>query len=334
MPPSKKAGDRDAAGPRPPCSKRSGRTSKSVGVAFQPFPTAEEKHYDALLDADEAFKKQLGPYAKRAEQATKKADGTSKAEGTARAVPSSGSPSSSTSRSTSPRPVSQENLERFSASCPTWLHAMLDPLSPDDARAYLTILYRLLYPEPGEMPAEPEARQGPGRRQVLDTPKPARRSRGRPGRSDRGWTDRDGVRDLDRAWMARALAEAERGRGAGRAEPDGRRRRGPRRPARRRRPPRAVRRPARRGRGPGAGPARPRGGRRSTSRSSRAATTARRRPAPTPILAAGIARVVAAMRDPFPKVAGGGLAQLRDGGGRGRGRAWRPTRPGGSTPLT
>src|SRR5688572_16451059 len=32
------------------------------------------------------------------------------------------------------------------------------------------------------------------------------------------------------------------------------------------------------------------------------------------ILAAGIARVVAAMRDPFPKVAGGGLARLREAG--------------------
>src|SRR4030088_941246 len=32
------------------------------------------------------------------------------------------------------------------------------------------------------------------------------------------------------------------------------------------------------------------------------------------ILAAGVTRVVAAMRDPFPKVAGGGLAQLREAG--------------------
>ncbi len=45
---------------------------------------------------------------------------------------------------------------------------MLDPLSPDDARAYLTILYRLLYPEPGEMPVETKARQG--RNRLADSP--------------------------------------------------------------------------------------------------------------------------------------------------------------------
>jgi len=32
------------------------------------------------------------------------------------------------------------------------------------------------------------------------------------------------------------------------------------------------------------------------------------------LIAAGITRVVAAMRDPFPKMAGGGLARLRDAG--------------------
>jgi hypothetical protein len=52
------------------------------------------------------------------------------------------------------KPVAQANLERFSASCPDWLHEMLDPLSPDDARAYLTTVYRLLYPEGSEMPEE------------------------------------------------------------------------------------------------------------------------------------------------------------------------------------
>ena len=39
------------------------------------------------------------------------------------------------------------------------------------------------------------------------------------------------------------------------------------------------------------------------------------------ILQAGVARVVAAIRDPFPSVDGGGLAILRSAGGRGRSRA-------------
>ena len=67
--------------------------------------------------------------------------------------------------------------------------------------------------------------------------------------------------------------------------------------------------------------ARRRGGaraRRSTSRSSRARITARRRPAPTPSSRAGIARVVSALEDPNPEVAGQGHARLRERRHRGR----------------
>jgi hypothetical protein len=46
-----------------------------------------------------------------------------------------------------PRPVSQQNLEKFSAFCPDWFHSMLDPLSADDARNYLTIVYRQIFPD-------------------------------------------------------------------------------------------------------------------------------------------------------------------------------------------
>ena len=78
-----------------------------------------------------------------------------------------------------PPAVSQKNLERFSADCPPWLHSMTDPLSPDDARQYLTILYRLLYPHPGEMPTETKstkAATGPPA-----APRPAAKKAGNPG---------------------------------------------------------------------------------------------------------------------------------------------------------
>ena len=107
----------------------------------------------------------------------------------------------------------------------------------------------------------------------------------------------------------------------------------PRRPGGRGRPSRAVRRPARRGRRAGTRPASRPGGRRSTSRSSRAATTARPRPAPTPSSPRGSRRVVAAMADPFPKVAGGGLARLRAAGVEVEVGPSRPTARAAQRPL-
>ena len=76
--------------------------------------------------------------------------------------------------------MAQRDLERFSAACPPWLHSMTDPLSPDDARQYLTILYRLLYPHPGEMPTDSKpnkAAPGP----PAAPPRPASKKAGNPG---------------------------------------------------------------------------------------------------------------------------------------------------------
>ena len=61
-------------------------------------------------------------------------------------------------------------------------------------------------------------------------------------------------------------------------------------------------------------PGRRRAARPSTSRSSRAPITAGRRPAPTPSWRPAIARVVSALEDPNPEVAGQGHARLRAAG--------------------
>ena len=51
-----------------------------------------------------------------------------------------------------PKPVSAANLARFEAALPAWMRDSLDPLAPNDARRRLTILYREVFPHPGEMP--------------------------------------------------------------------------------------------------------------------------------------------------------------------------------------
>jgi hypothetical protein len=156
--------------PRSRLFKEINLQQKSVRVPFQPFPNAEEKLYDARLESDETFKKQLGPFSKRVDAFPKKAEALPKGE-----VP----PKRFELRFSEflyfedhkPRPVSQANLERFSVSCPGWFHEMLDPLSSDDARAYLTIVYRLLYPEPAEMPADAKTTKGSAS-STPSTPKP------------------------------------------------------------------------------------------------------------------------------------------------------------------
>lgn len=49
-------------------------------------------------------------------------------------------------------PVAPANLDRFVRALPGWLRESLDPLPPQAARARLAILYRLVFPEPEEMP--------------------------------------------------------------------------------------------------------------------------------------------------------------------------------------
>jgi Protein of unknown function (DUF3106) len=123
-----------------------------VGVQFHHLPNIEEKKYDAILDGNEEFKKQLGHFAKRVE--VKKND-AAKAKGE---HPQTRFEFHFTEfryfEDHKPKPVLQTNLEKFSAWCPAWFHSMIDPLSADDARNYLTLVYRQIFPEPSEITAE------------------------------------------------------------------------------------------------------------------------------------------------------------------------------------
>ncbi len=132
----------------------------STKVRREPFPAAEEKAYALRLEADPDFKSQLAPLTKRIEAAQKKGENAAKrAEANQRLFEHpfaeflyfADHPS---------RPVTPRNFERFLGSCPAWLLEMLDPLSPDDARDYLTILYRQIYIHPEEMPEGSRAEPG------------------------------------------------------------------------------------------------------------------------------------------------------------------------------
>lgn len=125
-----------------------------VKVAFQPFPANLDRVYEAKLESDPTLKGLIGGHGKNPDAARKSEDAAAKP------------PEKAPRRSEHPyaeflyfedpehrpQPVAPNHLALFQATCPPWLLEMLDPLSPDDARAYLTILYRLLYPHPTEMP--------------------------------------------------------------------------------------------------------------------------------------------------------------------------------------
>jgi hypothetical protein len=53
---------------------------------------------------------------------------------------------------TTPKAVKPEALFRFESAMPSWVRAQFDVLPPADAKRRLTILYRLIYPHPEEMP--------------------------------------------------------------------------------------------------------------------------------------------------------------------------------------
>ncbi|MGE3819146.1 MAG: DUF3106 domain-containing protein [Isosphaeraceae bacterium] len=60
-----------------------------------------------------------------------------------------------------PAKVSPENLLRFAEAMPIWMRSLIDPMPPDDARKRLTVLYRLVFPAPAELPSAAPARAKP-----------------------------------------------------------------------------------------------------------------------------------------------------------------------------
>lgn len=62
-----------------------------------------------------------------------------------------------------PKPVSRANLLRFESAMPSWFRSMFDHLPPEEARRRLTVVYRLMYPAPQEIPAAgPFKQKAPG----------------------------------------------------------------------------------------------------------------------------------------------------------------------------
>jgi hypothetical protein len=63
-----------------------------------------------------------------------------------------------------PAPVEESNLMRFAAALPSWYREQYDHLPPEEARRRLTILYRLVFPGPGEeMPVSRKATNPQGK---------------------------------------------------------------------------------------------------------------------------------------------------------------------------
>ncbi len=137
----KSAGDRLVPGLR--------AHARTLKVPLARLPEADEAEFDALLTNDKDFSdlivhRNIRDFVpKNIEKATRAADALKKIEHPyAEFLYFDRHP---------PASVTPARFEKFAAGCPPWLLATLDPLSPDDARNYLTIIYRVLYPAPTEI---------------------------------------------------------------------------------------------------------------------------------------------------------------------------------------
>ncbi|WP_435005448.1 hypothetical protein P12x_003317 [Tundrisphaera lichenicola] len=126
--------------------------ARSSGVRFDPFPPDDEAAYSARLEADPDLKPLLSVTGRGPELPIRKAISLPKRPELLWRRSEHQMAEFLYFQEHRPHPVLQKNLERFASASPAWLRTMIDPLTADNARDYLTILYRLLYPFPEEMP--------------------------------------------------------------------------------------------------------------------------------------------------------------------------------------
>ena len=143
---------------------------------FQRFPPQDEAPIVARLEANDRVKTIFPGFYKRKEkeQAPEPATGKKKAELRPGVL---ANPVHSLAESVyfndhPPIPVSKANLDRFEADLPHWFRSSIHPLPPEDANRRLTIVYRLIYPHPAEMPA-PKPKADPAKPAAEARPKPA-----------------------------------------------------------------------------------------------------------------------------------------------------------------
>ena len=125
--------------------------AKTLKRRIDRFPAEQAKIYGEKLEADPEFQPIIEPMIRRVEQAFRKGDAGKKAANAQKLFehPLAEFRYFEENR---PRPVDPIRLERFAEACPGWFRATTDSLAADDARDYYAILYRLIYPNPAEMP--------------------------------------------------------------------------------------------------------------------------------------------------------------------------------------
>jgi hypothetical protein len=74
-----------------------------------------------------------------------------------------------------PEKVEASRLLRFESTLPAWISAWYDPLPPEEARRRLTILYRLMYPYPSELPDAAPSQSAPAAGSTPSAPSPPAR---------------------------------------------------------------------------------------------------------------------------------------------------------------